>query len=441
MCFWGCNTVRDFDYYAMNMRLRLLQLSCAFTLVSAGICPAQSADLRSKINDALDMARPALINHLKASVRSSQRVGELSLLVLAGIHDGIVVSDRTLAAAINKLAKAKPTETYDIALRLIVLEACPTFPNRSQVAKRDLAKLLDHRGAQGLFQYREHPATWDLSNTQYGVLGLRAARGMGMTIPRNTWSKIARAIGAQQGSYGGFGYTKRSGKDATPSMTVAGIAVLAICRQALGDNYARSATMAKQINRGWLWMDLHKESIGSVTERWSYYFHYGLERAAILCGVEKVGSVDWYAAGARMLVAEQLPGGGWRSLQDGFPGAHLSNGQGDSVPTSFAILFLRRQFQKQSRPITPRIVRLVNIGPFSKQKDIDACVKNLARRGKAAMPDVLNAMRSDVEPQRQVAKQALLAITGDDFGYDEAKDRDANRRAIRDATKWYLRNR
>ena len=57
------------------------------------------------------------------------------------------------------------------------------------------------------------------------------------------------------------------------------------------------------------------------------------------------------------------------------------------------------------------------------------------------MPDVLNAMRSDVEPQRQVAKQALLAITGDDFGYDEAKDRDANRRAIRDATKWYLRNR
>ena len=425
----------------MNMRLRLLQLFSAFALVFAGVCHAQSADLRSKINDALDMARPALIKHLKAAVRGSQRAGELSLLALAGIHDGIAVSDRTLAAAIDKLANAKPVQTYDIALRLIVLEACPTFPKRSQVAKRDLAKLLDHRGNQGAFQYRERPATWDLSNTQYGVLGLRAARGMGMTIPRNTWSKIAREIGAQQGPYGGFGYTKRSNKSTTPSMTVAGIAVLAICRQALGDNYARAAAIDKQINRGWLWMELHKKSIGSIAEEWCYYFHYGLERAAILCGVEKVGAIDWYAAGARMLVADQLSGGGWRSLKDGFPGAHLSNGHGDSVPTCFAILFLRRQFQKQNRPITPNIVRLVNIGPFSKQKDIDACAKNLVLKGKAAIPDVLNAMRSDVGPQRRVAKQALLAITGDDFGYDEAKDRDANRRAIRDATKWYLRNR
>src|SRR5690606_32238484 len=139
------------------------------------------------INDALDMARPALVAHLKDACKSSTRAGELSLLVLAALHDGMPVDDPVLAKAIEKLAKAKPRQTYDLALRLIVLEACPTFPHRMAVAKQDTEALLDHRCDEGTFQYEAHPSTWDLSNTQYGALGLRAAWSMGIKVPKAVW--------------------------------------------------------------------------------------------------------------------------------------------------------------------------------------------------------------------------------------------------------------
>ncbi|MGK0157260.1 MAG: hypothetical protein ACI9SE_004238 [Neolewinella sp.] len=430
-------------YDATSMRQGLLQLICAIAVIATGICSAQSADLRSKVHDALEMARPALTAHLKAAAKGATRTGELSLLVLAGIHDGIPVTDPALAAAIKKLAKGKPNQTYDIALRLIVLEACPTFPKRMELAKKDAKKLLTHRCDEGTFQYQRHPATWDLSNTQYGALGLRSADAMGIKIPKQVWTHMAREVGKQQDPHGGFGYTRQNnGWKSYPSMTAAGIAVLAICKQAVGDNYVRADAIQKQIDRGWSYLDKHKQSIGSVDERWCYYFHYGLERAAILCDVDKIaGKTDWYAEGARMFVEEQLSGGGWSSRKDGLPGTHLSGKRGDSVPTSFAILFLRRKFQKNVGPLTVNIVRLVNIGPRSKSKAIDECARQLVKRGKDAMPDVLDALRSDVVPQRQAAAQALQGIVGEVFGYDASKDREANAKAVNKATHWYLRNR
>jgi hypothetical protein len=142
-----------------------------------------------------------------------------------------------------------------------------------------------------------------------------------------------------------------------------------------------------------------------------------------------------------MLIEEQLSGGGWSSKKDGFPGTHLSGKRGDSVPTSFAILFLRRKFQKNVKPLTANIVRLVNMGPFSKQKDIDECARQLIKRGKDAMPDLISALRSEVESQRQAAAKALQGIVGDEFGYDAKNDRDANRSAIRKVELWWLKNR
>lgn len=111
------------NYDGLIMGQSLLQLLCCVTFAVLGTCPAQSPDLRSKIDDALDMARPALLGHLKAASRGATRAGELGLLVLAGIHDGISVDEPALKAAIKKLSKARPHQTYDIALRLLVLEA------------------------------------------------------------------------------------------------------------------------------------------------------------------------------------------------------------------------------------------------------------------------------------------------------------------------------
>ena len=154
------------------MRQRLLLLPI---VAFAAALPAQSPVLQQQIQAALTQARPALTAHLKAAVRGATRPGELALLVLAGIHDGVPASDPALGKAIERLAKARPSQTYDIALRLVVLDACPTFPDRMEIAKDDLKALISHRSDEGAFQYRKWPSTWDLSNTQYGALGLRAA--------------------------------------------------------------------------------------------------------------------------------------------------------------------------------------------------------------------------------------------------------------------------
>ena len=358
-------------YHARAMMRRLFYLwAVGICAVAAAPCQAQDDELQSRVQDALDMARPALVAHLEAA-SSGVRPGELALVLLAALHDGVPPQSKPMQRAMARLAKARIDETYDLALRLLVLEACPTFPGRDKLAKADARRLLSHRGAHGAFQYRKRPSTWDLSNTQYGALGLRAAAAMGHQIKREVWLKLARKIGEQQTMRGGFGYSPKKGGAGRPtaSMTVAGIAVLAICREALGQEHRRSKAIGDQIDAAWKWFEQSPEIIGSSKVDWCFYMHYGLERAAILCDLDVVaGSVHWYEAGARMLIDAQLTGGGWQSTTDGFPGSHLSKKRGDSVPTAFAILFLRRKFQKLSGPVTPNVVRLVNIGPRSKPK-------------------------------------------------------------------------
>ena len=422
---------------------RVQEVFGAMLALCAVPCSGQQSGLQKDVFRALANARPALTDHLEASVRGATRPGELALLCLAGLHDGIPLSDPALGAALARLAKAKPSETYDLALRLTVLETCPEFPGRMKLAQHDLRKLLRHRSPEGAFWYRERPSGWDLSNTQYGALGLRAAVGMGLKVSSDVWIKIARTIGSNQARSGGFDYSRlRSSTAGYPSMTVAGIAVLAICRQALGAGDARGKKLEAQVARAWAWLAQERRAIGSIKQSWPLYFHYGLERAAILCDVTMVGDeVDWYARGARMLIDAQRSGGGWSSSQDAYPGNRLSEGRGDSVATAFAVLFLRRKFKKVAGPITARVVRLVNIGPRSKQADVEACAEQLVSRGKAAMPDVVKAMCSEVAPRRQVAAIALPALTGSNFGFDAARDRAANRAAVRRAELWFLKNR
>ncbi|MDO8349409.1 MAG: terpene cyclase/mutase family protein, partial [Planctomycetota bacterium] len=357
-----------------------------------------------------------------------------------GAIDGVEASDPVFDKALRKLANANPGETYDLALRLLVMEAHPAFPDRLDTARADSKELLRHRDGTGGFSYGPGANNWDLSNTQYAALGLRAAKAIGVQVDRGIWTKMAKEVGDQQDSYGGFGYQRRSsGFDSYASMTAAGIAVLAICRQAL-DEEREGTTLHKQIGRGWLWFARNVDAIGSTQERWSYY-HYGLERAAILCDVEKIDEQDWYVRGAEMLCSDQLPGGGWSSRSDGFPGNMAGRGRGTSVSTSFAVLFLRRKFQKVSGPVTPRDVTLAAVGSAAREQDIADCVAELKRRGKGAMPDVLHALRSEVEPRRRAAARGLEAIAGEHFGFDPARDAEANREAIKKAELWHLRNR
>jgi hypothetical protein len=444
----GCNLGALLHYgVGVLPRHRPSAAVAAVAALLAAALPAQldRRDLEDRVQQTLAAARPALLAHLRAAASErATRPGELALVTLAAVHDGI--DEAQLRDALKALAAATPDQTYDLALRLMVAEACPALPRREELAAQDARVLLLHRCPDGPFQYSVRPVAWDLSNTQYGILGLRAARALGINIEKRVWRQIVDEVGGQQDGFGGFGYTRffGKGKNGNASMTAAGIAVLAICRQELGADSDVGRRCSQRIAAAWRWFAAHGAEIGSLKTEWSYYFHYGLERAAILCDVATIeGGVDWYANGATMLCDAQLPGGGWRSLTDGFPGHHLDRGRGDAVPTSFAVLFLRRKFLRDVTPITPRVVTLANLGPHSRPAEVAACTEALVQRGKAAMSDLVKGLRSEVLGQRQAAATALRQIAGEGFGYDPAlaPDSDSNRIALRRAELWYLKNR
>ncbi len=62
------------------------------------------------------------------------------------------------------------------------------------------------------------------------------------------------------------------------------------------------------------------------------YFLWSLERVGVIYGVDRIGGIDWYEAGAQSLVATQNRDGSWGS----------GEGYGPEVNTAFAILFLSK---------------------------------------------------------------------------------------------------
>lgn len=417
---------------------------CPAPLVVAAALPGQRDLLQESIDSALSEARPALLAHLDRATSQPTRAGQIGLLCLAALHDGVEPGQRVLGAALARLLEfdSKSLQTYDLALRLLVLEAWPEAPGRLSVAKADLKQLLRHRSGGGFTYGSGGGGNQDLSNTQYAALGLRAAAGLGLQVERAVFQELVANLLEVQDNYGGFGYGGRRDRNSpTASMTVAGIAVLAICQQALDGRDKSTAHIEQRIKRGWQWMAQRDGAIGDPGSPWSYYFHYGLERAAILTDVDKVGKADWYRTGARMLVDEQLPSGGWREARR--EAAARRTDDGDPVTTAFAVLFLRRKFQKVVGPITPRTITVAMLGEQASEADIRACADALGRRGKSAMLEVLTALRSDTTPRRRAAAQALVAIAGDGFGFDPAlgPDDGANRDALRKAELWYLKNR
>ncbi len=387
-------------------------------------------DLRDKVDAALARARPALLEHLRL-----QDGGVLALACLAAAHDEVPREDRTFAAALERLSRAELTTTYELALRLMVMAEVAQFPRRDRLVGRDAKRLLGHRLGGG-FTYPAPQDSWDLSNTQYAALGLRAAAALGAAVPAKVWADMAKAVVAAQAEDGGFAYTSKHRRHRPyASMTVAGIAVLELCRQHLGRAASPAASEAA-ITRAWAWMARNAIEVGNPDALSCYYFHYGLERAAILSDVERVGDVDWYRAGAEMLVVQQRRDGAWRGLREIRPGA--LGGAGSPVDTAFAVLFLRRKFQKEVRPVTGE-GGLERLSAASGDDEIARVAESIAARGTRGIRTVLRGLRSEVAPRRRAAVAALVRLAGTDFGIHPELPPTESARAIVAAERWGLR--
>lgn len=226
----------------------------------------------------------------------------------------------------------------------------------------------------------------DMSNTQYALLGLRAARDCGGKVPRRVFKrviervlaiqeqdgpKVPRTIGGDE--KGGRRYKINAGDRArgwsyltspflaTGSMTTSGIGCLAICHDALllhevdrrGNRkrhqlYSQKLEHAvrRSIQDGFSWLDINftvERNPGKNAPAWHFYYLYGLERAAIFAGRTLIGEHDWYILGSRYLLGRQRSNGSWSTGTLG----HGEYEPSDVLDTAWAILFLK----KATRPM------------------------------------------------------------------------------------------
>jgi len=260
------------------------------------------------------------------------------------------------------------------------------MPRDVEAIVRDLvAWLVSHR-AERVWRYPwEAPdGKEDLSNTQYALLGLAAAARCGIETgaevyeralayvldhQQKTGPEVVRWIpnesyepGTESERYGPFlggpkdkarGWTYIPDAPVTGSMTTAGIAALAICKDRLKALDRLDKETAKSINAsmidGLAWIAKEFKVDRNPGGGWHYYYLYGLERAGAMTGLTYFGKRDWYREGADYLVYHQSPDGWWPEPAE----AANAKWQYKTTQTCFALLFLSRASVPPSEPIGP----------------------------------------------------------------------------------------
>lgn len=271
----------------------------------------------------------------------SYPTGATALAVYTLLKCGLEPDHPAVRAGLAWMQSRPCERTYSAGLTLMAYEALGEARPRKEVQK--IAEFLLKSAKGALWAY---PAgNPDLSNTQYAVLGLRAAAACGVAVPAALWSRIAAEILRAQESYGGFGY--RPGTPANASMTAAGLSCLLVAEAQARKAGAVPGNVRAGIERGLQWFErrwsvaenLEDSKTGKGPERWLYYYLYGLERVGAYAGLDRIGGHDWYAEGATVLLKKQ-----------GGEGAWSVGGWDPDIHTCFALLFLRRGSRQSGLP-------------------------------------------------------------------------------------------
>ncbi|HVE43004.1 MAG TPA: hypothetical protein VNM14_24205 [Planctomycetota bacterium] len=211
------------------------------------------------------------------------------------------------------------------------------------LAKDGKPKILQHVAVKKM---KEGPDNGDNSNSQYAALGLRACYDAGVTLPEGVillavkWWRDSqfkdpkkdekKAVASAPGISGkveGWNYKDENTQPDKPpyhAMTAGGVGALVIYDYMLDRKWKDDSYVKAGVN----WLTVHYQ-----IQAWNTYYLYGLERAAILFGTEKIGDHFWYAEGANALIAAQHEDGSWGKDTEWF---------NTTWDTCFSVLFLRR---------------------------------------------------------------------------------------------------
>ncbi|MDJ0521269.1 MAG: HEAT repeat domain-containing protein [Planctomycetota bacterium] len=361
------------------------------------------AAFRAQVNAAIERGKAWLLGSQRANgswgfftSHPAYPMGSTGLALLTLLKCGVPADHPAVTKAFAYLRKLPMRRVYSVSVLLMALDAkyAPArdpfavdrfdrYGNRNTkdpcsetITPEDrawmeegVAYLREHQRAEGTWRYPR--GDFDLSNTQFALLGLHAASRCGTKVPQRVWLDALRFVLEHQEKTGepvmykanevrgryrfewteraiarGFRYDKDTVR-VSASMTTAGLACLVICQSRLWRVRAFTGRLRADTRRGvrdamaWLQQNFSVTTNTGGSQWWLTYYLYGLERAGILGRFRFLGTRDWYKEGADYLLERQGPGGYWRT--------------GTQWEAScFALLFLKRATARMKAPvITP----------------------------------------------------------------------------------------
>jgi serine/threonine protein kinase/DNA-binding beta-propeller fold protein YncE len=286
-------------------------------------------------------------------VSQQAKTGTTSQVTLALLTAGEKTDSPAIRKALGFLRRFRPKDlqsTYAIALQTMVFQAAEPEADQLRIGANaawlEAAQIKpDQRGAAGSWSSAEGPVGGDNSNTQYALLGLKAASEAGVRVNPAVWELALAYWERTQRGDGGWG--NHAGDPIhTSSMTCAGISSLLIAgagsQRSHGAEYLQggviqgcgqaSTSFGLQRAIDWLGAKLDVGQNFPMGQQSKHYFLCGLERAGRLAGIRFFGKHDWYRLGAEELLRTQdRDSGFWRGPTEQ-----------PIVATSFALMFLAK---------------------------------------------------------------------------------------------------
>ncbi len=307
-----------------------------------GRAPNLSLDVNRAIESGVACVRRAqLTDGAWPGEEAAHPGGMTALATYTLIKSGVSREDESVRRGLSVVLRTDFRSTYSQAVRLMLLESLRAPSQWKSAAQSSLDFLVKNQdAASGGWAYPTGGV--DLSNTQFALLGLRAAHHLGLAIPDAVLLKCANGMLRGRDGDGNNWFAARGGfrywmnREPSGGMTAAALAGLAVIRELGGKSSELQALFeknSKSIESSEQWLahrfDVAKNPLGESAWTPSFHFPYlwALERYGGLCAKPKIGEHAWYDEGARWLVERQGEDGHWGgSLQD----------------TCFALLFLRR---------------------------------------------------------------------------------------------------
>jgi hypothetical protein len=183
------------------------------------------------------------------------------------------------------------------------------------------------------------PATHDMdnSNSQFALLGLRAAQNAGVQVPEKAWAKSLNHWAHDQLKDGGWPYRRETAdplQGSTRSMSAAGLYCSLVADASLRRKDPATLVGSPSLKKGFDKMKRDYPVPPPGRERGDghvhsvYYDLYSLERAMMISKTDRLGDRDWYHDGALYILMNQGLRGEWI----------------DTTDTCFALLFLKKAY-------------------------------------------------------------------------------------------------